>query len=304
MKRWKKFCVIAAATFAVTSTTFSAGGEGEPSEVKAETIDYDMDSGVVSAAGNVFVKHTATEKSSTSKNDNVPSEVTADDVQYDMNNGTVTANGNVILKYGDGRATGGRAMYNTNTQEAYLLDNVTVTRNDLKITCGSLRNDGQGHMQADGNVYVVQTVPPNEKYPNGDTRTFRGEHVDYYPNDRGHVFISTGGIITNSDGTFTADQMEAWLDEEHYVGTGNAHVVNPPRQLEAGGDRIDYYAGEDGKAVLSGNAWANQNNNTMRGNRLTVYLADDNNLKVTPSAPKATELPGEDKPFADKAGKV
>ncbi len=152
-------------------------------------------------------------------------------------------------------------------------------------------------MQADGNVVGTQTVLPNEKYPNGDTRTFKGEHVDYYPDDRKHVVIPTGGIVTSGDGTFTADHMEGWLDEEHYIGTGNAHAISPPRQMEAGGDRVDYFGKDQGKAILTGNAWAIQENNTIRGNRLTVYLADDKKIKVKPTEQKNSEPPTTDKPF-------
>ena len=37
---------------------------------------------------------------------------------------------------------------------------------------------------------------------------------------------------------------------------------------------------EQGKAVITGNAWAVQENNTMRSNRMTIYLADDGSAKV------------------------
>ena len=60
-------------------------------------------------------------------------------------------------------------------------------------------------------------------------------------------------------------------------------MVSTARNMEAGGDNVDYDGKDAGKAVLSGNAWAYQNNNTIRGNRLTVYLADDGNLKATPN---------------------
>ena len=136
---------------------------------------------------------------------------------------------------------------------------------------------------ADGSVVATQTVAPNEKYPNGDTRTFRGEHIDYFPDDRKHVLIPTGGIAKSEvEGTFTADSMEGWIDDERYIGTGNAHLVSEARSLEAGGDQVDYDGKQEGKAVLSGNAWAIQDNNTIRGNRLTVYLADDGNLRAEP----------------------
>lgn len=272
----KKFCALICATMLINATALSAENEKDFSEVKADEIDYDMDTGKVAATGSVFVKHE--DKAAKDSNSNVPSEVNADIVDYDMNTGVVTAEGNVLLKYGTGKATGGRAMYNTNTKEAYLLGNVIVVRDDLKLTCDSLRNDGYGRMQADGNVYAVQTISPNEQYPKGDTRTFKGEHVDYYPDDRKHVVIPTGGIAaSNIEGTFTANYMEGWLDEEYFFGTGDVHIVSPPREIEGGGDRIDYYANQNGKAVLSGNAWVVQKNNTMRGNRLTVYLADRQN---------------------------
>lgn len=302
----KKFCVLICATMFINSTALSAENENSPSEVKADEIDYDMDTGKVIASGSVSMKHEE-QAAPDSNKENVPSEVNADTVDYDMNTGVVTATGNVLLKYGTGKATGGRAMYNTNTKESYLVGNVIVVREDLRVTCNSLTNDGYGHMQADGNVDVVQKIAPNEKYPNGDTRTFKGEHVDYYPDDKKHVVIPTGGIFTSeTDGTFTANYMEGWIDQQYFIGTGDVHIVSPPREVEAGGDRVDYYASQNGKAVLTGNAWAVQKNNTMRGNKLTVYLADnqnkDNPAAVNPS--NKTPLPHEvlhDSPFENQA---
>ena len=52
--------------------------------------------------------------------------------------------------------------------------------------------------------------------------------------------------------------------------------------MEAGGDKADYFGKENGKLILTGNAWAIQENNTVRGNRLTVYM-EDRSLKVKPA---------------------
>lgn len=215
--------------------------------------------------------------------DNVPSEVNADAIEYDMNTGVASAEGNVLLKYGTTKATGLHALFNVNTKEAHLIGNVIVVDQDMRLTCGALMSNGQGHMVADENVIATQTVLPNEKYPDGDVRTFRGDHIDFYPDDRKHVVIPGGGIAKSEvEGTFTADSLEGWIDDERYIGTGNAHLVSQTRNLEAGGDVVDYDGKQEGKAVVSGNAWAIQNNNTIRGNRLTVYLADDGSLKVEP----------------------
>lgn len=288
--KWKKICALICATAFINSTALSAENtETAPSELKADEIEYDMDTENATATGNVFVRHEEQSKNP----ENVPSEVNADNVDYDMKSGVVTATGNVLLKHGADRATGERAMYNTNTQEAYLVGNVIVVRGDLRVTCNSLQSNGSGHMQADGNVYGVQTIAPNEKYPHGDTRTFQGDHVDYYPDDKQHFVIQTGGVLSSQvEGNFTADFMEGWLEDEYYVGTGNVHIVSTPKELEGGGDRIDYYAKENGKAILSGNAWAIQKNNTLRGKRLTVYLADSQNPQVQTTENKGT-LPHE-----------
>ena len=224
------------------------------------------------------------------KND-TPSEINADAIEYDMNTGIVAAAGNILIKYGTLRATGLQAIYNVNSKEAHLIGNVIVIRDDMRMTCNSLTSIGQSYMSADGNVVAVQTVAPDKDYPEGDTRTFTAEHIDYFPDDKKHVLIPKGGVAQSAkEGTFTADQMEGWLDEEHYVGRGNAHIVSTPRNLEAGGDQADYFGKDSGRAVLSGNAWAIQNNNTIRGNRLTVYLADDGKLKATPDNSQLPEV--------------
>ena len=228
----------------------------------------------------------ATSAHSAPKTDDQPSEVNADAIEYDMNTGLVSAEGNVLLKHGPTKATGLHALFNVNTKEARLIGNVIVVREDMRLTCNALESNGQGHMFADGNVVAIQTVLPNEKYPDGDLRTFSGEHIDFFPDDKKHFVIPNGGFAESQvEGTFTADQMEGWLDEEHYIGNGNAHLVSHTRNMEAGGDQVDYKGKEDGKAVLSGNAWAYQDNNTIRGNRLTVYLADDGTFKAD-AAPK------------------
>ena len=218
------------------------------------------------------------------KKDDLPSEVNADAIEYDMNTGVVAAEGNVLLKHGTAKATGLHALFNVNTKEAHLIGNVIVVREDMRITCNALMSNGQGHMMADGNVIATQNLTPNEKYPNGDTRTFTGD-------DRKHVVIPNGGLAKSEvEGTFTADNMEGWIDDERYIGTGNAHLVSTQRKLEAGGDKVDYDGKQEGKAVLSGNAWAIQDNNTIRGNRLTVYLADDGTLKAEPKVQMPEEF--------------
>jgi len=94
------------------------------------------------------------------------------------------------------------------------------------------------------------------------------------------VKIPTGGTITDGGDTFTADYMEGWLDDEHYIGKGNVHVNSPSRKMEAGGDHADYVGKEQGRVIMTGNAWAIQENNTMKSNKLTLYLDPNGRAKV------------------------
>ena len=205
-----------------------------------------------------------------------PAELNADSVEYDMNTEIITASGNVVLTRGADRATGNFGTYDFRTKVARLSGNVTMISANTKIDCDEITST-EDHVVANGNVVGIQ-----------DDKTFRGQRVDYYPNDRKHILIESGGTITSIDGTFTANRIEGWIDEGHYIGTGNANLKSPAKNLEAGGDRIDYYstdtnavtsANSRGLLVIEGNAWANQNNHTLRGNKLTLHIAENPNDK-------------------------
>lgn len=201
--------------------------------------------------------------------ESVPASLDADTITYDMRTGEMVATDNVLMKRGDARVTGARATYNTKTMAGVVEGNVIAVRGDMRVTCDLMRSDGQEHMQAVGHVHGTQL-----------DRTFTGEQVDYYPNRNDYILVAAGGTLTGKDGTFTADKLEGWLKDEHYVGIGNAHLVSPPRNMEAGGDRMDYLGKDEGKAVLTGHAWAVQDNNTLHGNVLTLYLAQDGQGKA------------------------
>ena len=198
-----------------------------------------------------------------------PASLDADVVEYDTKTSVVTATGNVLMKRGTSKVAGAKATYNVQTQAGTVEGNVIAVRENLRITCQKLVSDGQEHMQALGGVHATEL-----------DREFIGEQVDYFPNQNKYILIETGGMAKSKDGTFTADRLEGWMDDEHYIGTGNAHLISSPRDLEAGGDRCDYYGKEEGKAILTGNAWAIQDNNTVKSNKMIIYLAKDGNAKV------------------------
>ena len=198
-----------------------------------------------------------------------PAELSADNVEYDMSTGLATATGDVLFKQGTAKVTGAKATYNAKTQEGMIEGNVIAVRDSLRLTCNSITTDGQEHIRATGSV----------RGTDGD-KSFAGEQVDYYPNQNKYIKIPTGGTISNADGTFSANYMEGWLDAEHYIGKGNVHIVSPARQMEAGGDNADYEGKEQGRVVLTGNAWAIKENNTLKSNKLTLYLDAEGRAEV------------------------
>ena len=196
---------------------------------------------------------------------NEPMNLTADSLTYDTTTGLVTAEKNVRLEQGTGWIEGARATYNTKTEEGTVEGGVRAMREDMNLSCDRLFAASQEHWQATGSVHMVKAE-----------RTFTGPQVDYYPSQNDYILAGSGGTITSADGTLTADRLEGWMKENRFVGTGNAHIVSPPRDLEGGGDRMEYFGGvERPYVVLDGSAWVFQGNNMARSNHMTVYLSDD-----------------------------
>ena len=197
-----------------------------------------------------------------------PTSLDGDTVEYDMKSGVITATGDVLMTKGAARVAGARAVYNTKTQEGNVTGNVIAQKEDMRMTASMCTTDGKDHIIATGDVHGTKA-----------DKTFAGERVDYFMPAE-YILMETGGIVTSKDGTVTADRLEGCLKEDRYKGTGHAHLVSPPKNLEAGGDQLDYFGKEQGKAVLTGNAWAIQDNNTLNSGRLTIYIANDGNAKV------------------------
>ena len=199
-----------------------------------------------------------------------PINMDADTVEYDMETGLVNAKGDVLMVQGALKVTGQEAQYNSNTKEGVVEGNVIAVQSEkkMRMTGHKVTSDAQQHMVATGDVHGTM-----------EDKTFSGPIVEYFqPQD--YMIIREGGTITSKDGVFTADEMEGFLKEEHLIGRGNAHVISQPNDMEAGGDVLNYYGLEQGKAVLTGNAWAVQNNNTLKSNQLTILLAKNGQAKV------------------------
>ena len=222
-----------------------------------------------------------------------PSSLEGASVSYDMATGEITAEGGITLKRGTATITGARASYNTKTQQGEITGGVIAVRDAMRLTAQTVTLESADAIHATGGAEITKedlnltaaslSVFDKDRYvAEGDVRaikadkTFTGARAEF-TQSANYMLIPAGGTMT------TADRMEGWLTEEHYHGTGNVHVVSPPRSFEGGGDTVDYFAkAEDGKGkcVLDGNAWAYQGNNMLKSKHLTVYLANTGNLAV------------------------
>ena len=191
-----------------------------------------------------------------------PVDLTADTVEYNSKSGLITARGNVIMLQDGARITGAEAQYNSGTQEGMVTGNVVADKEDMHMTAATVKTAGKDHMIASGGVSATKA-----------DKTLTGPVIEYFA-DRQYMIVPSAAKVVMKDGVFTSDKMEAYLNEDHLIGTGSVHIVSAPRNLEAFGDQADYYGKEDGKVILTGNAVATQDNNTLKSNRLTLYLAD------------------------------
>lgn len=196
------------------------------------------------------------------------SELNADTMEYNMKTGQMTATGNVVIHYDGGVATGASATYNTKTSSGALTGGVVADKGDMHLDCDRIEFMSKTQIVAIGNVHGrkqdKQVVGPRVEYDSGEE----------------YARMPEGGTLSTKDGSFTADYMEGWAKEERAKGIGNAHIVSPSKDFEGGGDEAEYFGKENGKLVLTGNAWAIRGNNMLKSGRMTVYLSERNKAET------------------------
>lgn len=195
--------------------------------------------------------------------ENAVTDLSADVLEYDTESGVMHAVGSVKMIRDNAVMTGAEARYNSKTQEGLVTGGVVVTKDDLTMHAAQVQSMGNTHLIATGDVVATK-----------GERVLTGPVVEYF-SDREYAIIPSNAKVTMPDGTITADRMEAFMKENHIIGQGNVHIVSETRNLDATGDKADYYGEQKGKVILSGNAVAVQENNTLRGNTLTLYLAGE-----------------------------
>lgn len=193
---------------------------------------------------------------------NKPVDLSADVLEYDMESGLLTATGSVKMVQDGAVLTGSAAKYNQKTKDGLITGGVFVKKEDLTMKAAQVITAGDNHLTAIGDEVVVTK---------GD-RVLTGPKIAY-DLEKEYAVIPENAKASMPDGVMTAQKLEAYTKDNRIVATGNVHIVSETKNLDATADRAVYYGEEKGKVVLEGNAVAVQDNNTLRGNTLTLYLA-------------------------------
>lgn len=194
-----------------------------------------------------------------------PVDMSADTIEYDSAQGLMIAQGGVKMVRDHAVLTGSSAQYNMKTKEVLITGGVIVVKDNARLTAAEVHSYDDNHIVAIGNVVVTKGA---------DQLT--GPRVEYF-SDKDYAFVPANGKLLTVDGWMTADTIESFFKENRMVGDGHVHIVSDTRKVDAVSDHAVYYGSQGangGKAVLTGNARAIQNGNILRGNVLTIYMAD------------------------------
>ncbi len=195
--------------------------------------------------------------------------ITADQLSYDGEKKIANAVGNVVIQDGENVMTGASGWYNTDTKESYLKGDKTpvqVKGPGLAATAAEIHSYDDERMVATGNAYLQK-----------EDRIVKGDKVDYN-NKTNYGKVTGNAYLQTKDATMTGNEVEAWMNEIRAVGVGNVRLVSDTHHIVATGDRVDYHQTpnqDDGVAYLSGNAYAEQNGNTLKGDAFTLRMAED-----------------------------
>ncbi len=192
----------------------------------------------------------------------------AQTIEYNAQTGQITASGGVTMLHAGARLTGANASYNAKTKQGHITGNVHGSKGDMKFSAQSVTTQGPSEIIASGNVYAQKA-----------DKVLRGASLRYNF-DTSYAVLPQGGTISMADGTITANKIEGNLQNEQFQAAGNVHIVSQTRNVDAYSDVADYYGKNDPRIILTGNAVAMQNNNELRGNKLTLYLGNDGKAAV------------------------
>lgn len=196
-------------------------------------------------------------------------DITADVLTYNGNTKVVTATGNVVIHANQGaEITGAKGEYHFEDRSAFLEGGVHYVKEATTLSSDRMYLYQDKTARGIGSVYF---------HDGAENRTLKGDDVMYNP-DTGFGKIEGNGYLESPDGTLEAPHIEGNLKQVKVVATGGVNLSSSLHNAVGYGEEAVYTRsgsnGTDGKLVLSGNAWVNQNGNSFTGPELVLRDAD------------------------------
>ena len=196
-------------------------------------------------------------------------DITADVLTYDGKTKVVSAKGNVVIHANEGATiTGTNGEYHFEDRSAFLEGGVKYVKEQSTLTAEKMYLYKDRTARGIGSVDFVDL---------SEHRILRGDDVMYNA-ATGFGKIEGNGYFETADGTLSAPHIEGNLKQIKVVATGGVDLTSTTNNAVGYGDQAVYTRsgqdGTDGKMVLSGNAWVEQNGNTFEGPELVLRDAD------------------------------
>lgn len=196
-------------------------------------------------------------------------DITADVLTYDGNTKVVTAKGDVVIHANQGATiTASQGEYHFEDRSAYLEGGVHYVKEATTLDAAKM------YLYQDKTARGIGSV---NFHDGAENRTLKGDDVMYNP-DTGFGKIEGNGYLSSPDGTLEAPHIEGNMKQVKVVATGGVNLSSSLHNAVGYGDEAVYTRtgrdGSDGKLVLSGNAWVNQNGNSFIGPELVLRDAD------------------------------
>ena len=196
-------------------------------------------------------------------------DITADVLTYDGNTKVVTAKGDVVIHANQGATiTASQGEYHFEDRSAYLEGGVHYVKEATTLDAAKM------YLYQDKTARGIGSV---NFHDGAENRTLKGDDVMYNP-DTGFGKIEGNGYLSSPDGTLEAPHIEGNMKQVKVGATGGVNLSSSLHNAVGYGDEAVYTRtgrdGSDGKLVLSGNAWVNQNGNSFTGPELVLRDAD------------------------------
>jgi len=156
-------------------------------------------------------------------------------------------------------------VYKQGEQVLTLTGHVKVVHGTTTLTCDkAVAIETQKLITAEGNVRVVDTK---------DQMTLTCGYGEYYREKKYVVATKSPALVSNKNAerpiTITSDLMEAYVDSDLGIATGNVHVVSG--QTNATGSACTYFGKQD-HIDLTGEPIAWERDSKLVGDKMTLIL--------------------------------